>query len=214
MKAIKNIIRKLLNAIGMGGIVQLAVNSYLTDKGWFNSFKAKRSIGVNGEPVPWLTYPFMRFMEERLDKSFRLFEFGSGNSTLWFSKRLEQVTSVEHNEAWYREIKHSIPENVRLAYEPLENGKYSLAAKNSGEQFDIIIVDGRDRVNCIKNSWDMLSPSGILILDNSEVPDYAEGIAFLKGKNFKVLDFEGMTPGIPTVTQTSVFYKDGNIFGI
>ncbi len=34
---------------------------YLNEIGWFESFKALKSIDRNGSPIPWFSYPFIDF---------------------------------------------------------------------------------------------------------------------------------------------------------
>ena len=36
MKSLTKLIWKILNAIGIGGAIQLLLNGYLVDKGWFS----------------------------------------------------------------------------------------------------------------------------------------------------------------------------------
>jgi hypothetical protein len=69
-------------------------------------------------------------------------------------------------------------------------------------------------VNCIKQSIDSLSPAGVMVLDDSERDEYKEGIAFLRTKNFRSIEFWGIAPGIFFRKCTTVFYRDGNCLGI
>ena len=39
---------------------------------------------------------------------------------------------------------------------------------------DVIAVDGRDRVNCVKHAMPKLKPGGVLVLDDSHRPRYRE----------------------------------------
>ncbi|MGZ3778662.1 MAG: FkbM family methyltransferase, partial [Mucilaginibacter sp.] len=82
------------------------------------------------------------------------------------------------------------------------------------ESFDIIIVDGRDRVNCCKQAVDALSPTGVIVLDDSEREFYREAVDFLLKKRFKQLAFTGISPGLFYRKATSVFYKDVNCLEI
>ena len=83
-----------------------------------------------------------------------------------------------------------------------------------GQKFDIIIVDGRDRVNCCYQSLAALNENGVLVLDDSEREKYSDAIVFLKGKGFKELSFSGISPGLFYRKSTSVFYKANNCLGI
>ena len=82
------------------------------------------------------------------------------------------------------------------------------------EKFDIIIVDGRDRVNCCKQAVEALTESGVVVLDDSERTGYWEGIDFLLKNGFKQLSFSGISPGLFYLKSTSVFYKTNNCLSI
>jgi spermidine synthase len=82
------------------------------------------------------------------------------------------------------------------------------------KKYDVIIVDGRDRVNCCKQAVAALSKNGVVVLDDSERDFYSPGIAFLKKQGFKELAFSGISPGLFYYKTTSVFYKTDNCLGI
>lgn len=210
----KRFLWKILNTFKLGGPIQLYLNSQLKEDGWFNSFYKKESIDKNNNPIPWYSYPFIKFLEPRLKKEFSVFEYGSGNSTLWFSKYVKSVKAVEHDKTWYDKVKPKLPANAELIYREIENKNYSKEISASGSKYDIIIIDGVDRNNCVYESVNLLSQNGVIILDNSERNDYKESIEFLFSKGFKKIDFWGMCPVTPINTCTSVFYKDDNCLGI
>ena len=86
--------------------------------------------------------------------------------------------------------------------------------KTLNKTFDIILVDGRDRVNCIKQSIDCLTSNGVLILDDSQRDRYQEGIDFLHKKGFKSLEFEGLKAAHIGLSSTTIFYRTNNCFNI
>ena len=183
--------------------------------GWFESFRAKQAIGRDGRPIPWITYPCLSFLEERVDSSMNVFEYGSGNSTLWWASRVQRVISCEHDQSWYDEVIKTVPSNVELHHIPLESdGAYSEQVAKFHREFDIIFIDGRDRVNCIKQSLDALSVRGVVILDNSDDSEYSEGLQFLLSNNYKLLHFRGPGPITSTVWRTTIFYTKDNCLGI
>jgi FkbM family methyltransferase len=49
---------------------------------------------------PWITYPAARFLETLLTRECRVFEYGAGGSTLFFSKRVGELVTVEHDRLW------------------------------------------------------------------------------------------------------------------
>jgi tRNA A58 N-methylase Trm61 len=144
-----------------------------------------------------------------------VFEYGSGSSTLWWAKRVFRVVSFEHDHAWYNKLLKLIPENVEYVYcEMTPNGDYSRGVKKYSNMFDIIVIDGRDRVNCAKNSLGALKEDGVIIWDNSERSKYAEGYAFLKDNGFKRIEFTGIGPVNSFAWSTTVFYRNKNCLAI
>src|SRR6185437_13275632 len=73
---------------------------YLFDIGWTNSITTGNIVDRSDNPLPWVTYPFIAFIAERLDASFEVFEFGCGNSTLYYAGKAAGVTSVENDRSW------------------------------------------------------------------------------------------------------------------
>tara|TARA_R100000789_G_scaffold80476_1_gene75683 strand:+ start:33 stop:764 length:732 start_codon:yes stop_codon:yes gene_type:complete len=190
-------------------------SSYLQDTGWINSAIKKEIVDRDNSPLPWMTYPFINFLEPRLMRSFKIFEYGSGNSTKFFSSKVGYIYSVEHDRAWFEKIKNNLGENVELRHEELiYGGAYSQKALTIKEKFDIIIVDGRDRVNCCKNSLEALNDQGVVVLDNSNRPNYKPAIEFFTDNGFKKIDFTGMSPKSPQLSQTTLFYRETNCLNV
>lgn len=213
MKTIKQTVWRLLNAIGLGGSVQLFLKSALTQYGWYRSFHTKRSVDAKGNPLPWYTYPFIAFLEPRLTNQMAVFEYGSGNSTRWYAKRVGHITAVEHDKAWVQIVAPSLPDNTLLLTRELDQ-TYVQAPSATENQFHLVVVDGRMRVECVLYAVDYLTPDGVLILDNSEREIYQEARNYMREKGFRVLDFYGMTPIISDESCTSVFYRSENCLGI
>src|SRR3989339_318086 len=118
-----NKIRKIIDITCQPKLIKqlLSMNSsgYLNEIGWINSFKNKMPIDKDSNPIPWVTYSFIDFISERLNTNMDIFEYGSGNSTLWYAKKVSSVTSVEHDKKWFEKIKNSMPQNVNLNYQEL-----------------------------------------------------------------------------------------------
>ena len=196
-------------------LMSMNTKGYLNDIGWIKSFNQKLPVDKNNNPLPWVTYSFIDFISGRLTNSMDIFEYGSGNSTLWYSKKVKSVTSVEHDSEWYEKIKNSMPDNVTIYHENLVyNEAYCHFSSTLNKHFDVIIIDGRDRVNCIKNVLNSLKENGIIVLDDSEREQYNEGIEYLLDKNFKKIDFWGISPGAFFNKCTTIFYKNENCIGL
>ncbi len=144
-----------------------------------------------------------------------VFEYGCGNSTLWWANHVKQVISCEHDREWYEKMKLRIQPNVDLHHIDLQyGGEYSKKISEYVGRFDIVIMDGRDRVNCSKNCVNSLKKSGVIIWDNSDRDCYKEGYDYLFQKGYKRIDFEGMGPVNVYSWSTSIFYKEDNCLRI
>lgn len=193
--------------------VGLAKEAYLTRTGWMKSRRQKFAVDASGEPLPWYTYPAIRFLEDRLPKGFSVFEYGTGYSTLWWSRRASAVIGCEHDPAWFQRISELAPSNVSVTLRGLEEG-YARSATDSGRKFDVIAIDGRRRVECAKNALPALSKDGIIIWDNSDRDKYNEAYDLLKRNGFGRIDFWGIGPMNVREWSTAVFYRPLNFLGI
>lgn len=211
----KGSLLSLLQPSKLKMILSFGIKGYLHDIGWFRSFQSRMPVDQSGNPIPWVTYSFIDFIKTRIDSSQTIFEFGSGNSTFFYARHAKKVVSVEHDKAWFDKIIKQKPKNSELIFCELEdNGKYCRVPQTFPEKFNIVIVDGRDRVNCCKQCLPSLTEDGVVILDDSERPQYREAIAFLNENGFKELTFTGISPGVFIYKATSVFYKPNNCLGV
>lgn len=187
---------------------------YLVNNGFYKSLRVKQSVDLKGKPLIWITYPCIEFLRKRITPSMKVFEYGAGNSTLWWADRVQDVISIEHDQEWFDRINQYKNTNINLIFKKLiYNGDYSKEVLN-WSNLDVIVIDGRDRVNCAINSFNSLSESGVIIWDDSERKRYQKGVDFLLGKGFKKIDFPGMKPNFTGVSQTSIFYREKNCLGI
>jgi len=188
---------------------------YLNSIGWFTAFDQKQAVDGQGKALPWVTYSFIDFIRDRINKTQHIFEYGSGSSTIFYAERAGKVTSVEHDQGWFDKVKGTSPANAEMIFCALQrDGEYAKKATLLDQKFDIIIVDGRDRVNCCKYSLAALSADGVIVLDDSEREVYEPARALLKDKGFKEISFSGISPGLFYEKATSVFYKENNCLKI
>jgi hypothetical protein len=189
-------------------------NSALRESGFLRSFFHGMPVDRNGNPLPWMNYPAIMFLNERLKPQMRVFEYGSGSSTRFLSDRVASVCSVEHDKYWFERVRKTVTaDNVTLLHRNLEgDGAYCRAIRDGGGVFDLVIVDGRDRVNCVRQALGYLSPGGVLLLDNSERPRYRPAHDLMNGAGFKSLNFTGLLPLDSCNSHGTLFYKDANVF--
>lgn len=184
---------------------------YLRKAGWFQSAAKSMPVDAKGNERPWYTYSFMSFLEARILPTMRVFEYGSGNSTIWWSSRVASVVACEHDESWFKVLSQKLPKSVDYRYCELErDGKYCKLITNFSNEFDCIVIDGRDRVNCAKNALSALKRNGVIIWDDTERDCYQDGYRFLLDNGFRQIDFWGLGPINGFQSCTSVFYRSEN----
>jgi hypothetical protein len=83
-------------------------------------------------------------------------------------------------------------------------------AASTGQKFDVIVNDGKDRSNVAKYIVPSLVERGIIIWDNSHRPADAAGMQLLIDQGFKRADFIGAGPINVSKWETAIFYRPGN----
>jgi len=195
-------------------LLSFRVMGYLHDTGWIRSLIAGYPVDAEGNAIPWVTLGFYEFMKDRMKKDFDVFEFGSGNSTLWFAERVNTVTAIEHDKDWYNRMQQNLPKNVKVILSHDNKDIYSNELVKLDYHFDIITVDANHRNECLFVAPERLKKGGVIILDDSERAEYSPGIISLLEKGFRKIDFHGIASGFIHHKATTVFYKDDNCLGI
>lgn len=150
---------------------------------------------------PWTSPASILFFDKVLTDNMVGLEYGSGNSTLYFAKKLKKLVSVEHNLEWFKKISKLLEENKiknvdyflipkekfienvddldiymneHDKYESKKNflNYYTKINEYPDSFFDFILIDGRVRVHCGINAMSKLKKGGIFVLDNSEIQRY------------------------------------------
>lgn len=229
--SLKRIFWQITAKLKITPIIKLFISkdSYLVDQGWFVSIQERKSVGDKRQPLPWLTYPLINFIEPRLNKQLSMFEYGCGNSTLWFATRVQHIRSVDHDEAWYAEVRARMPENAELTLEKIntkqnystitfltcaDENVYSSSISRTGVLYDIVLVDGVYRCNSVVHSVNSLKEGGVIILDNVDYVESIPATEYLENKGFRRIDFWGMCPIVHHDSCTAIFYRDGNCLNI
>lgn len=155
------------------------------------SIKSKLPFTQNKNPLPWYTYPAIEYLDQfDLSKSI-IFEYGSGNSSKFWSTRSQSVISIESNLSWYEKGNRELSANQTLLLR-IEKDEYVNAINENENQFDVIIIDGIYRYNCTINAIMKLKEGGLIILDNSDW--YPNTTSFLRDTGFTQIDFIGCGP--------------------
>ena len=179
----------------------------LVASGFIRSIGMGRPINALNQPVPWFTYPAIDFLDRIVKPEWSVFEWGSGNSTLWWSGRVASVVAVEDDAVWYEEVVKQMPANVQLL-KKTEADYYSAIADYPANSFDAIVVDGSSRNDCARFGVSRLKEDGVLIFDNSDNVKFAESSAILKDLGFYRIDFWGLIPSYFYKNCTSLYFRD------
>lgn len=189
--------------------------SALKNIGYINSLKKGMPLDNKNEPIPWMNYNAISFFKQKLNNSIDMFEFGSGYSSLFFAKHVNTITSLEYDNNWFNYIKSILPINADLYYCKLdEKLEYCKFTAKLNKKYNLILIDGADRVKCIINSIQSLTSNGVVVLDDSQRKEYKEGVNYLEDRGFKSIKFEGIKPGTIELYETTFFYRTENCLNI
>jgi hypothetical protein len=207
--------RRALLAVGLEDVWLAYGAKPLREDGWLRSRRENRCVDRDGRPLPWITYPAIDFLARRVGRDMVVFEYGCGASTLWWAKRTARVISVEHDPAWAAKIAAEAPPNATVNQVSLEPaGPYVENARAHGVRFDVVVIDGRNRVKCVPHAMAALSPGGVVVFDNTDRQYYEPGLRALAEKGFRRVEFSGLAPMIDYKSETSVFYRSHNCLGL
>jgi len=159
---------------------------------------------------PWLPYIVTEYISKLAPR--RVFEWGSGESTLFFlDMGLKQLITIEHDSEWYSKVRYPryVPYTYGFHLIPCEQGSlgndkanplhYKSGSTNLGDVnfkkyvsviddyglFDLILIDGMARASCLVHAISHVSEGGCIVLDNTgDRPYYLEQTLHLFG-NFE-----------------------------
>ncbi len=175
--------------------------------------------------VPWWTFAASDRIDALLHRrpGARVFEWGSGASTVWLAKRAGSVVAVEHDQSWAEMVDAALPANAKVQFvspqpittqpAPVRSDKAGFAGLDFsdyvaqidvvGGLFDVIVIDGRAREACLPRALDHLAPGGAIVFDNVDRVRYRDAI-HAQGPRITVTWTRGLTPCLPYPTRTAL----------
>ncbi|HWY33942.1 MAG TPA: hypothetical protein VNX68_04805 [Nitrosopumilaceae archaeon] len=173
---------------------------------WKYFFKWKKLSSGNSvdAKLPWISFPVIDFLERILKPDSKVFEYGGGGSTLFFTERSGEVITIEHNKEWFGILTNKVtrkdnwkgnfiesePANNYTLEQATDPDKYFSTDKEfvnrsfykyatfidqyPDNYFDVVLIDGRARPSCIKHGLPKIKQGGYLIVDNADRPYYTE----------------------------------------
>lgn len=80
---------------------------------WVVSFKTDYTLNM---PLPWFTFDAINYLAARIAPGWRVFEYGSGGSTLFWLKHGTEVVSIEHDSQWFERLREHLRQYLRVDY--------------------------------------------------------------------------------------------------
>jgi hypothetical protein len=167
--------------------------------------------------VPWWPYDAVAWVAANLPPAPRVFEYGGGGSTLWLEDLGAQVTTVEHDAQWSKQLAEVTGPGTTLLFRPAERfgvvtdpyrpGFFDVYAGTiDGEpdaSLDLVIIDGRARIECARRAMPKVKPGGLLLFDDTDLARLRPVVALLGSWERHV--FTGLKPGQRGPAQTSAW---------
>lgn len=149
----------------------------------YHPWRGRKPVDIG---LPWWSFGAIDFVEARLRPGYRVFEYGTGGSTLFFGHRARSVDCVEDDPAWEKVVRDRLRStglaNVSIRMAPLafaneEEVSTSGFLRSLDGRYDVIVVDGQDfggrgigrviRPACFARAEGCINPGGMVVVDDS-----------------------------------------------
>lgn len=183
-----------------------------------------------GLDLPWWNLAAAEAVERFLAArtGAEVFEYGSGASSLWLARRAARVVSVEHDAAWAGPVAAragAFPNLTLRLVEPARSDRvdamrsvraapgldftaYVRAIEAAGGPFDLVVIDGRCRPQCLRAAAARLKADGLIVLDNSRRHRYQAAIA---RSGLAARPYYGLAACLPYPDETTLLARDPDI---
>ncbi len=180
------------------------VNMLRKEFGFLESSKTSIPISGYGEIMPMYTYPCYEYIKS-IDWSFaNVFEFGCGYSSVWWDQNDANVYGVDSDKKWIDKVKSDAYSHGHFEINLANNVEdYITSLYQHNIKYDVIVIDGAYRYDCVQPSLDCLADDGMIILDNSEW--FTNTKKLLDESNLLPIHFHGMKPIHVDIETTSCY---------
>jgi len=207
---------------------------------WLRSLRANYLLD---EPSPWFSFDAIDYVrgfiarERGQARTLRVFEYGSGGSTLFWQSHGLKCVSIEHDPQWFSFVHERLnpslvdhrlilpePSEATADADPADPRTYASAdAKSHGysfrryaqsidefpdAHFDIVVVDGRSRPACVMHGARKVRAGGLFIFDNAELEYYTRNTGEFV-RDFRHNEFWGVVPMNMWFSRTDVHIRNG-----
>jgi hypothetical protein len=179
------------------------------ESGHFLSALQGKSVDARGRPIPMLTYPALATLDLIDLPKTKVLEWGTGQSSLFFSPRVSELVGVEQSQEWSEYVSRRTGSNVSLH---VCHGKKELKAIEetlATQRFDIVLIDGEpyaggSRMEAAEITLRFEHTPKLVIVDNTELKECDAIVDAFQQAGFLRIDFVGYSPG--------AFYKQCTSF--
>lgn len=166
------------------------------------------------DPVPYLVWDAIDFLEEEVKPGMKVLEVGSGNSTCWFLGKGCEVTSFEHSGEWAEAVMKFNRERLgeesvaRLDYH-VEEGDDAIKgiAELPDNTYDLVLIDSMNehtyRPAALAAARSKVRSGGLMVLDNADHPNNWPALDMMA--DLERIRFTGYCPMGCLVGQTSMW---------
>ncbi len=137
--------------------------------------------------LPWWSFSAIRKLDKHLNHNHRVFEWGSGGSSVFLARRCKEITTIEHDPDWFELVEKTMTalkihdSQLFLREINLENEKAFLSSPYATalqSAHDVIVIDGEDQFGpesdwsarescfCLAEQW-VCKDGGLIIVDDS-----------------------------------------------
>lgn len=162
----------------------------LIARGHSVSIRNSLPVASDSSAIPWYTYPFLDYIVDLDVSEWTVLEFGSGQSTHFWSARASRVISYEHSPEWRQKLMAKNLPNVEVR---LFEGESTLKELFTLDPIpNAIIVDGWKRLACARESLRAFGRNPIYILENSDW--FPQTAALMREAGLAEMRFKGFGP--------------------
>jgi len=120
----------------------------------------------------WMSIEERNLISKYLHYDKIMLEWGSGGSTLFFSKYVKKYISIEHDEEWFKKIQgsnaemHLVKNNMTRTEptQPEQFRDYIDYVDVLNEKYDLVLIDGRARPHCAKKVIPYLKDDAVVFV--------------------------------------------------
>ena len=176
---------------------------------WFSKPEPKTVPWPLAEGKPWMCRPAVEQLEKLVVPGMRILEWGSGGSTVFCAERGAEVICIEHDASWVKLLKSELARRKLSAQVNINQidlaANYVDIVDQLAGNFDLVIVDGRRRIECVSKAHNRVVPGGWLVLDDSDREAYSPAYERLAGWHKLVL--KGPRPETEADPQTTMWQR-------